>query len=191
MELLDGLQIRDSIDIVGLSFGGATATNFTARYPARVRRVALISPLVYDYPIPAWVHVPVIGEFLGRLIGVRIVVERANALSESTTFAQHYAALFAEQISYEGFQSSLLSMLRHDALTDYRDSYAAVGRQNRRVLLIWGMRDTDVTEKMISAARARIPRVEFHAVQGAGHGIVFQNPEQVQTLLIDFLRGVE
>lgn len=189
VELFDKLQIYTPVDLVGYSFGGAIAVNFTAHYPDRVRKVALISPVVYNYPTPAVLRLPVIGKFLGRVIGVRKILDRADASYRSTKFAQHHAALFAEQISYEGFLDSFLSMMRSDALGDYRDSYAAVGRQNRGVLLIWGTRDSEITKEAITTVQTLIPQVEFHAVDDAGHGIVFQNPEQVQGLLIGFLQS--
>ena len=191
VELLGALELQEPVDVVALSFGGATAVNFTAHYPDRVRKLALIAPLVHDYPVPAVVRPPVIGELFARFVGRRMVVDRARTYFGSAESAQRYAALFTEQVSYDGFQSSMLSMLRHDALTDYRDAYATVGAQDRRVLLIWGTRDSEITEEMIDTARALIPRVEFHAVDGAGHGIVFQNKRQVQQLLIDFLRESE
>lgn len=189
VELLDALHIYDPVDLVGYSFGGATVINFTAHYPDRVRTMALISPVVYDYPVPAALRLSVVGEFLGRVIGVRKIIDRANSVLGSTKLAQHHAALFAEQVSYEGFLDSLLSMMRSDALGDYRDRYAAVGKQNRRVLLIWGTRDAEITKEVITTAQALIPQVEFHAVDDAGHGIVFQNTEQVRRLLIDFLQS--
>jgi pimeloyl-ACP methyl ester carboxylesterase len=191
VELLDGLQIHDPVDIVGYSFGGATAANFTAHHAARVRNVVLISPVICDYTTPAVLRIPVVGEFFGRVIGLRKVINRASTLWESREFAQHYSTLFAEQTTYEGFQASLLSMLRSDALTDYRDSYAAVAEQNHRIMLIWGTDDSEITEDVISSARALLPRAEFHAIQGAGHGVVFQKPDQIQRLLIGFLQGGE
>ena len=191
VELLDGLQVRSPVDIVGYSLGGATVANFTAHYPSRIRKVVLISPVVCDYAIPAVLRIPVIGEFFGRVIGLRKVINRASSCWESREFAQHYSARFEEQTTYEGFQASILSMLRSDALTDYRDSFAAVGKQNRRVLLIWGKNDTEITEDMIRSARALLPQAEFHAIENAGHGIVFQKPEQIQELMIGFLQKGE
>lgn len=188
VELMDGLGFRDRVDIVGLSFGGATAVNVTAHYPARVRRLALIAPLVYDYPVPAVVRPPGIGELFARFFGRRMVIARANDQFDDTESAPHFAALFAEQTAYSGFQRSLLSMLRHDALTDYRDSYRTVGSQDRNVQLIWGTRDTEITAAMIDTARALLPQVEFHPIPGADHGIVFQHARRVQDLLIQFLQ---
>ena len=187
LELLDALNLHEPLDLLGYSFGGAIVTDFAAQHPERVRRLALISPIVYNYPTPRAFRLPVIGEFLGRIIGVRTVTKRANSMVEGTRFGQHHSALFAEQTTYKGFQASLLSMIRSDAIGDHRDSYKAVGKQKYRVLLIWGSRDTEIPEEVINTARKLIPQVEFHVVQDAGHGILFQKPEQVSAILINFL----
>ena len=189
LELLDALNLHDPLDLVGYSLGGAIVTDFEAQHPERVRRLALISPVVYNYPSPRAFRPPLIGEFLGRIIGIRTVIKRANTMYAGTSLGQHHAALFAEQTTYKGFQSSLLSMIRSDALGDHRDSYIAVGKQKCRVLLIWGARDTEITEEVVNTARKLIPQVEFHAVQDAGHSIVFQKPGQVSALLINFLQS--
>jgi len=189
LELLDVLNLHEPLDLVGYSFGGAIVTDFAAQHPERVRRLALISPIVYNYHTPLAFRLPVIGEFLGRVIGIRTVTKRANSMVEGTSFGQHHSTLFAEQTTYKGFQASLLSMIRSDAIGDHRDSYKAVGKQKCRVLLVWGSRDTEISEEVINSAQKLMPQVEFHAVRDAGHGILFQKPQQVSTILINFLRS--
>jgi pimeloyl-ACP methyl ester carboxylesterase len=189
LELLDALNLREPIDLVGYSLGGGIVTDFAARHPQRVRRLALISPVVYNFQTPLIFRIPVIGEFLARIIGIRTVTKRANSMYEGTRFGQLHADLFAEQTTFKGFQTSLLSMIRNNAIGDHRDSYEAVGKQKRSVLLIWGSRDTEIPEEAINTARKLIPHVQFHALQDAGHNIVFQKPEQTSAVLISFLRS--
>jgi len=80
-----------------------------------------------------------------------------------------------EQTTYKGFQRSILSMLRNDALGDYSKAYQIVGKQKRDILLIWGTADTEITKEMITDIRSFIPRLKFKPVEGVGHGIVCQN----------------
>jgi pimeloyl-ACP methyl ester carboxylesterase len=79
-ELLDNLQWKEPVDVVGYSFGGAIAAAFTAQYPGRVRRPVLISPLARDYKRPRVFLVPVLGEFLGRVFGAKVIERRAGGL---------------------------------------------------------------------------------------------------------------
>jgi pimeloyl-ACP methyl ester carboxylesterase len=186
--LLDSLHLGGSIDLVGYSFGGAIVAEFTAVHPERVRRLALISPVVHHYPIAAVLRPPVIGEVVLRFIGTSLLNKRANSNYSGTDMARHHAAEFTEQMRYKGFQASILSMFRSDALVDYRECFAAVGKQDRRVLLIWGMQDLEITKDRIDAVRTLIPKVEYHGFTDQGHNIVFKKPQMVADLLIDFLK---
>jgi pimeloyl-ACP methyl ester carboxylesterase len=191
LELLNGLNLGDSLDLIGYSFGGAVAVDFTAEHPGRVARVVLISPVVYHYPITPVMRLPVMGELVFRFIGIPLLSRRANDNYSGTPLAGHHVAEFKEQTTYRGFQFSILSLFRSDALVDHRDSYAAVGKQERRVLLIWGAQDMEIAKDRIETARTLIPKAEYHDFPDAGHNIVFQKPKQVGDLLAAFLTSRE
>ena len=186
-ELADRLDLSEPFDLIGLSLGGGTAVNFTARHPERVDKLVLISPLINNFKVPSFFGIPVLGEFLARLAGIRVITNRFVSLVENHPESEKYTRLFVEQTTYKGFQQSILSMLRNNAVGDYRPAYQIVGRQRRHVLLIWGTGDTEVTRQMIADIKAFIPGLTFKPVEGAGHGIVFQKPETVSTLIISFL----
>ena len=187
LELVDKLGLATPFDLVGLSLGGGTAVNFTARHPERVDKLVLISPLINNFKVPSFFGIPVVGEFLARLAGIRVIANRFAALVESHPESEKYTRLFMEQTTYRGFQHSILSMLRNNAVRDYRAAYQAVGRQKRAVLLIWGTEDVEITKQMIGDIQSLIPRLTFKPVGGVGHGIVFQKPETVNELIINFL----
>ena len=186
-ELVDELGLTAPFDLVGLSLGGGTAVNFTARHPERVDKLVLISPLINNFKVPSFFGIPVLGEFLARLAGIRVIANRFAALVENHPESEKYTRLFMEQTTYRGFQRSMVSMLRNNAVRDYRPAYQVVGRQNRAVLLIWGIEDVEITRQMIGDIQSLIPRLTFKPVDGAGHGIVFQKPETVNKLIINFL----
>lgn len=188
LELLDKLNLKEPVDLVGYSFGGGIVADFSARHPQRVRQLALISPVVYNFKTPRIFRIPVLGEFIARIAGIKTLTRRANSMYEGTALYQRHANLFAEQTTFKGFQASLLSMIRSDAIGDYRDRYESVGKQKRNVLLIWGSLDQEIPEDVINTARKLIPGVQFHAIPDAGHNIVFQKPEQIGTMLDNFLR---
>ena len=186
-ELADKLGLTRPFDLIGISLGGGTAVNFTARYPDRADKLILISPLINNYKVPSYFGIPVFGEFLARLAGIRVISNRFASLIGNHPESEKYTRLFVEQTTYKGFQQSILSMLRNDAVGDYRAAYQIVGGQKRNVLLIWGTDDTGVTKPMIGDIQSAIPRLTFKPVEGVGHGIVFQKPETVNKLIINFL----
>ena len=188
LELVNKLEINQKFDLIGLSVGGGTVVNFSADYPERVDKLVLISPLINNFKLPAIFQIPVIGEFIARLIGVKTIVKRFNSLIEGNPDAEKYKSLFIEQSTYTGFQQSLLSMLRNDAVRNYTSAYHKLAKQNREILLIWGAEDTEITKEMIDDIRFILPDLQFMPVKNAGHGIVSQKPDVVNTLIIDFLR---
>lgn len=186
-ELIDRLALKTPFDLIGLSMGGATAVNFTAQYPERVRKLVLIAPVIHDFKVPAAFRIPVVGEFAARLVGIRFIVNRFADLLAAIPDFDTYHRLFIEQTTYRGFQQSLLSMIRGDALGNYDAAYRAVGRQKRDTLLIWGTHDAEITRGMIDAVRNFIPAVRFKPVEDIGHGIVLQKPELIRRAIVDFL----
>jgi pimeloyl-ACP methyl ester carboxylesterase len=189
LELVDKLGSEKPFDLIGLSLGGGIATTFTAHHPERVRNLVIISPLINDFKVPFFVQIPIVREFITRLVGIKIITNRFVSLFEGSPDAKIYLKLFTEQTTYKGFQRSLLSMLRNDAISgDYSPSYRSVGEQGRKVLLIWGNEDEEVTQHMIDRIRSLIPNLEFKSIEKAGHGVLFKKPDVINDLIINFLK---
>ena len=188
-ELVDRLAFHEPFDLVGLSMGGATAVNYTARHPARVRRLVLIAPVVNHFKVPPILRLPVVGELTLRLAGLRFMHRRFAELAESLPGFEGVQRQFMEQTTYKGFQRALLSMMRSDALGNYEDAYRTVGEQERDILLIWGKRDVEITAAMIADVRRFIPRLYFKPVADAGHGVVLEKPALINKMVLGFLRG--
>ncbi|BBO74741.1 alpha/beta hydrolase [Desulfosarcina widdelii] len=189
LELLDKLGLKKPFDLIGLSLGGGIATTFTAHHPERVRNLVLISPLINDFKVPFFVQIPIVREFITRLAGIKIITNRFISLFEGSPEAKKYLQLFTEQTTYKGFQRSLLSMLRNDAISgDYSPSYQSVGEQDRKVFLIWGNEDEEVTKTMIDRIKSLMPDLEFKPVEKAGHGVLFQKPYVINELITRCLK---
>lgn len=188
LELIDALGLKNQFDLIGYSLGGATAINFTAYNPQRVKKLILISPLINNFKVPSVFRIPIFGEFMARIIGIKVITKRFVSLVENNPKAERYTKLFMEQTTYKGFQQSILSMLRNDAIGDYSASYRSVGNQKRDILMIWGTEDTEVTKNMISNVQSLLPHLKFKPVDGVGHGVVFQKPDTVNNFILNFLK---
>ena len=187
LELVDKLGLTKQFDLIGYSLGGGTVVKFTAHNPQRVRKLVLISPLINNFKVPSIFRIPILGEFMSRLIGIKIIKKRFISLVEDNPDADKYTTLFINQTTYKGFQQSILSMLRNNAVGDYSKSYQMIGNQDREILLIWGTEDTEISTQMISNIQSFIPNLVFKPVEGVGHGIVFQKPDTVNSLINSFL----
>lgn len=189
-ELLDALKIDDKLHLIGASMGGAIAINFAAHFPQRAQKIVLFSPLINGGPQRAKIFRPkLVGEFLMRVIGISFFTKRCVSYYEGTEHVERYERLFKEQISYNGFEYSLLNLFRTDALGDYREAYSSVAKTKKPVLLFCGSADPEISQAMMNELKSLIPYTEAYPIEGAGHGMSVQlKTEKVNPILIDFLK---
>jgi pimeloyl-ACP methyl ester carboxylesterase len=191
LALLDNLGIKKPVDIIGMSLGGVIATDFTANYPDRVHYLVLTAPVVNSVKKDTSIkmlRIPVMGDFLMRLVASKTMTKRASALVEGMGNSEDHKKSLQEQITYEGFEKAALSMFRGDVMRDCRDAYRSVGKQDRRVLLIWGTEDTDISREMIDEIQKAIPTVQLYVLEGVGHQLNVESVQKVNDLIVDFLK---
>ncbi len=190
LNLLSTLGIDQPVDVLGLSMGGAIAVVFTDQHPDLVRKLCLIDPagLPFKRPFAAkLLEAPMLGEWIMSLFGDRILVAGLkDDFYESKRFPE-YMEQYRMQMQYAGFKRALLSTIRSGLLAGATEAYAGVGRQDRPVMLIWGRNDQIVPFELSGKVRELIPRVEFHAIDEAGHIPHYEQSELVNALLLEFL----
>jgi pimeloyl-ACP methyl ester carboxylesterase len=190
-DLLDALKVKQPVDLVGLSMGGGLAMDFTANYPDRVKDVALVAPMINSIKNDTnfnLMRIPVVGEFLTRLVATGVMSDRAAQLMQKSPKAAEYTKMFRDQTRFKGFEKASLAAARSDAWADYTADYQAVGKQARDILLIWGTADSDITPQMVQAIQKALPNVQFKQIEGAGHDPQVDVPDQVNGLILDFLK---
>mgnify|MGYP001016223646 CR=1 FL=1 len=190
--LLDALDVKEPVDLVGLSMGGAIVTRFTDQHPERVRKLVLIGTAGAN-ELPAYakaLSTPVLGDWLIRLFG-NLIVTRAmprEVALDAAGLAQARAA-YAAQLRYRGYKRALVSTLRHGPLTGQEDAFSRVGRQDRKGMLLWGTGDTVVPYAVHERVKELIPWLDFHPIEGGRHCVNYENPDKVNPLLVNFLQG--
>ena len=190
LDLLTALGLAEPVHLVGFSFGGATAANFTAHHPEKVRTLALISPVFHYADGNSMVRIarlPAVGNIFLHFILMKKALDRASRLWAGADNAEHYANLFRDQISQPGFERALLSFFRSDALDNYSTVYEKIGRAGRKALLVWGSNDEDIPSSHIARIRSLMPLAEYQELPGVSHGAVFQASGAVNDLLLEHL----
>ena len=128
-DLLAALDIEGPVNLVGVSFGAAMAATFAKAHPEQVAKLVLIAPVV-DYAegraLFGLAKIPLLSEWYARVFSVRATVTRANGFFQASGADPSYAQRFEKQTRFKGYEQALLSMSRTDALTSYRDTYAAL-----------------------------------------------------------------
>jgi pimeloyl-ACP methyl ester carboxylesterase len=189
--LLDALALTRPVDLVGLSMGGAIAVAFTARYPDRVRRLALVDPAGLPMNLPALarlVQLPVAGEIIfGLLGGWFLLSQQAKDFYRLPADLAEFQSRYRMQMAYRGFRRALLSTVRGDAIGDRAEEFAAVGKQAHPKLLIMGRHDRTVPFVTHERILTLMPGIEFQAIEEAAHLPHYEQPEVVNPLLAGFL----
>ena len=193
LELTNALGIEQPFHIVGLSMGGAISSIFAARHPEKILSLTLIAPAGYPVKIPMaakLVRTPLLGEILMSLFGNKIIINSVTKdfYNQNQNFVSEYTIKFKEQMAYEGFRRSILSTLRHFNLNDQSASYTALGSQNQKVLLIWGLNDGVVPYENSKKILAALPNARLHSIDQAGHLVHFETPEKVNPVIVEFLK---
>ncbi|MEE8444594.1 MAG: alpha/beta fold hydrolase [Alphaproteobacteria bacterium] len=191
VELLDRLGEK-RVDLVGLSMGGAIAVNFAVKHPERVRRLALISPAGMRRRRSVMVRLaaaPGVGEWVMTALGDLSLPALTRRAFHDKAKAEPFMEKFKGQMRYRGYKRALLSTLRHDMLRDMTEEYRALGRQKRKVLLIWGRTDAIAPFAHSEQIRTLVPGIEFHAIANAGHISHYERPEMVNQLLVAFFKN--
>ena len=168
----------DRFDLAGFSMGGLVAEAFTARFPARVRRLALLHT----------VHERSAAEraaIAGRLAQVEagdLDTSLAAALERWLTpayRAAHPAAAAAiEQRMRTNDRAAYLASYRVFATAD-AEVLAGIDRIRCPTLVLTGEHDTGSTPAMSRALAARLPEATLTILPGLRHLSLLEAPEQV------------
>ena len=189
--LLDALHITQAINLCGLSMGGAITATFTAKYPERVKKLALFDPAggaatprPFSFKL---IQIPGLGELLIGLFGEPILLKAMAADLYDPELVADFLSKYRPQMAYQGFKRAILSTMRHDALGDSSRTYAQVGELGIPTLLIWGREDTTVPYDQAEGLVASLKGVRFHTIEGSGHIPHYEKADEVNPILLDFL----
>jgi len=186
--LMDSLRLTAAV-LVGHSMGGAIAAHVAIEYPQRVRGLVLIAsaglgarePLLFR--IARW---PVLGRialafrgrgFTGRLL--RATYFDASKVTEADV-DQYYAPV--AQPAYRRALAGVLRQFRFTALEGRLDRIAAA------TMVLWGEEDRWVPIALGRALATGITRSAFVSVPRAGHSVQEEAPDEVNHLMIRFLK---
>jgi pimeloyl-ACP methyl ester carboxylesterase len=183
-ELFDALDLKDRINLMGLSYGGWLTSQYGLRFPDRLDKIVLVAPAATVLPLNS--------EFaLHALIGLipnRRFVKKTMSWALEDFFRSDEADpemidFFVENM-YQGLRCFKFKMLvSPTVLTDQE-----LQNLNLPTLFLVGE-----NEKIYSAQEAiqRLNRVAPHIktelIPGAGHDLTVVQAEMVNRIILDFL----
>lgn len=176
----------DTFHLLGHSMGGKIAMEIALRHPRRVRSliVADIAPVAYD----------------ARHSDIIDALSKIDV--DSLEGRQQADDALAETIDTKGVRQFLLKNLRKDNdkwfwrfnLKGLQDNYASLigaptsaGQYTGPVLFIRGENSDYVTEAHRDEIAQRFPRARPHTIEGTGHWLHAEKPEEFNQQVSDFL----
>ena len=181
-----------SADVIGTSHGGGVAAVLAASEPAKVRRLILVANInpwsrigrkrVWALSSPAgwfvlklgWVLVKMIQKaYIGRMYGDK------RRMSPGTI--EGYVAPLKSRGS-DRYALSVVRRWRKD-MPGLREAF---GKIKAPSLVLWGSKDKLVSPASATAVQQAIPGAELKIVEGAGHLIYEEVPEEFNRIVLDF-----
>jgi len=191
VELLDALEVREPVVVVGHSMGGYLALDLAVNHARRLRGLVLINTRAgADAPATATVREElarqveasgtaeaVVGSMIGKMFAPGSYERHAVAVGE--TKAQ------MERTSAVGVAGALRGMaIRPDRTADL----AAIAVPS---LVITGSEDQMIPPSESRSMAAAIPGATLVEIAGAGHMAPIEEPAAVNAALLEFLRELK
>ncbi len=182
-DLIISLKLQTPVYAVGVSFGGAVVTDFAVHYPALIDKIILIDP-VYNFNRKKE------AEFIADYKMAIGHQKQADGQLEDFKYPERFAGWvqkYKEQMQYKGFRHALISTINNYPGPAIISNYKSLNALQKNILLIWGREDNTVPFKY-SDSLQQILKVNFFAVDDAGHLPYLEQPLLVNKKIISFLK---
>jgi pimeloyl-ACP methyl ester carboxylesterase len=194
-ELLDALQVKAPVHLMGVASGSLTSVLYTDQYPNDASSLILICPeghgTIQDDPpfMLRLLLMPGIGDYLADVMGDKPLLDRLNGYSDDPAIVNDLRNRFRPSIHIKGFRRSLLSTLRNMPFRDASPVYRRVGERRLPTLIVWGDRDRITPLAQAKPVREAMPHAEFHLLE-SGHLPQYEHPKVFMPILLDFLESM-
>jgi pimeloyl-ACP methyl ester carboxylesterase len=176
--------------LVGNSWSGGWALAFAQRHPERVSRLALLDPTALDTR-DVWTYevlkYPIVGELLTNLFGASKATVRA-AVDDLVVHRERATPELLDDIwAPLTFHDNLRANYLLERGLHWSETQRALPATRTPTLVLWGRQDKIVPVWQADRLGRLLPHGHVRILDGCGHGVQIDCPEQVNPLLEDFL----
>jgi 4,5:9,10-diseco-3-hydroxy-5,9,17-trioxoandrosta-1(10),2-diene-4-oate hydrolase len=187
-EYLDAESL-DRVAVVGHSWGGGYALRLAQRHPERVTRLALLAPAGLHRHDP-WefrlLRLPRIGELAARFTAassLRHLLRKSLANPDRLPEPEIVRDAARSLRTGPGAAQRRRDLLRVERAVDWTATTADLAAVRSPTLLLWGAEDRYYPPALMDEFASRLPHVEAHLVNAAGHSLHEDQPEAVSSML--------
>ncbi len=178
-DLLDQVQPRGRVSLMGFSMGAMIATGFAAKYADRVEHLGLIAPAGMgqnaDLLLRITRDVPYLGDWVCRWLGAW---QLRTGIAHGPWSAEMKARLIHET-TLRGYMPALTSSLRHTLAETQEAEHLRVGRAAIPVMAVWGAQDQVIPVALADKLKALNPEALQIIVPDADHALPHTHPDVI------------
>ena len=184
-ELFTALELEDSINLVGYSYGGWKATQYLIEYPERINKVAIICPAYTVYhgnkefeKRVFWGFIPLRYFMKRELCWVcedMVQTEQGRAIADEL--------LDGIQLAMRSFKTKIpasMTVLTDEELKSIKVPFLYLVGENEKMHSV---------KEAVKRINNIAPGIKTGVVQKAGHCLLFTHPELVNDKILDFLNN--
>jgi pimeloyl-ACP methyl ester carboxylesterase len=187
-ELLEHLGI-EQIALVGLSYGGWAALDFTLRYPGSVSALVLVDSGMLDYPYtPPW---------RGFLDSLSPLAQTQGVAAARAEWCAHDLFAFSSRVPgvSERIQAIVADYsgwhwLNDDSREIAKPAHTRLAEIDVPTLVVVGEHDLEDFQTIATKLGDGIPGATKVTLQNAGHMANMDAPDAFNELVLEFLAGV-
>ncbi len=185
--LLDHLGL-DRVHVVGISMGGAVALAFGYMHPERTRSLVLVNTFARLRPrrlryYPYFLLRFLLVHLMGLDAQARLVAKRLFPRPEQEELRQALLAQIA-QAHPRAYRAAMRALVRFD----FRSRLSEIPLP---ALVVTGGQDTTVPPQLQEELAKGLPHARQVVFPEAGHGLIVEDPEGFNRVLVAFLKQVE
>lgn len=185
-ELLAHLNYTDSITIISMSMGSIVALEYAAQHTQIVKRLVLIDPAATgDYKANVLLKLPVIADLLMTFYWYPKAVENQRKEFVNQQLFNEYSVRLRYFMEFKGYKKMNQSTWMHTLNQSKVSLLSKVAP--KRVLLLYGKKDPYFPISSIAHYKRAYPSLLTVEIEEAGHMPHFEKPEEVNSILKDFL----
>jgi pimeloyl-ACP methyl ester carboxylesterase len=187
--LLDALQIGSPVDVLGHSLGSFISQELTLMHPDKVNKLILFASNCGGRDaIPG---TPEVNVDFAKLANPNLTPADQASIIADLMFPHNWKKDHPNYLSYLPPPKEPISpktvVLQGQAVDNWKGSYNRLANIIKPTLVIVGTEDA-VTPTANSIIRAqKIPGAWLVQINGGGHGLMYQYPEQFSNVLLTFL----
>ena len=173
----------DNVTLMGVSMGGALASNYTAKNPTKVKALILNVPFVglQTIGLETFSSIPIFWDFYLRFFIINRLAERGYDLTDDSQDSDH----FIEQFNVIGTQYSLSSLMKNFTKHDFYHDYKLINDYKIPIHITYALDDEDVPIDSVIKAIELVPGAITFSFEG-GHNIINSRTKEIVSLINDF-----